>query len=224
MKRRYISIAIGLIIVIAITIFGNICKIDNVEIKFAKEPVSVDSVEIFGNSNIELGSSILGLNENLVKRNIMDAYADNSIAVTDIVRTFPNKVTIYCVEHLPMCAVPKKNDPQVYALADGDFQLNKVVKKEDVNLSELILIEGVEVDDTYNTPNFILIHKLFKALEVEGLNYDAQARFIKTLTFGTGSISLLTRDGYTLTCDYTEGSIENSVHVAYQAYVSTANF
>ena len=222
MKRRYISVAIGLIIVIAITVFGNICKINKVEIEFEKEPVSVDSVEIFGNSTIELGSSILGLNENLVKRSIMDAYSDNSIAVTDIVRVFPNKVIIYCVEHVPMCAVQKKNNSEVYAIADGDFQLNKVVEKKYANLSELILIEGAEVDDTYNTATFILINKLFKALESEGLDYNAQARFIKVLTFEAGSISLLTRDGYTLTCDYTADSIENSVCTAYKAYLSAA--
>ena len=157
MKKRYLSVAIGLIIVAVITIFGNICKVNKVEVEFEKEPVFVDAVEIFENSKIKMGSSILSLNENVVKKNVMESYEENLIAVTDIVRVFPNKIIIYCVEHTPMVAVNVKGENGVYAIADGDFQLDKKVAKEEADLSSLILIEGVEVDDTYNTSTFQII-------------------------------------------------------------------
>ena len=222
MKKRYFSVAIGLIIVIVIAIFGNVCKISKVDVEFEKTPVSVSAVEIFENSKIRMGSSILSLNENLVKKNVMESYDENLIAVTDIVRVFPNKVIIYCVEHTPMVAVSVKGDNTVYAIADGDFQLDKKVAKDKVDISSLILIEGVEVDDTYNTSTFKIINKVFKALEQEGLDYNAQAKFIAKLTFGVGSLTVTTRDDKTLILDYTSRDVAVSVASEYQNYLSQA--
>lgn len=224
MKKRYLSVVIGLIIVAVITIFGNICKVNKVEVEFEKEPVFVDAVEIFENSKIKMGSSILSLNENVVKKNVMESYEENLIAVTDIVRVFPNKIIIYCVEHTPMVAVNVKGESGVYAIADGDFQLDKKVAKEEADLSSLILIEGVEVDDTYNTSTFQIINKVFKAFEEEGLDYKAQAKFISTLTFGVGSITIVTRDGNTLNVDYSSTDVAESVKSEYQNYLNVSQF
>lgn len=224
MKKRYLSVAIGLIIVAVITIFGNICKVNKVEVEFEKEPVFVDAVEIFENSKIKMGSSILSLNENVVKKNVMESYEENLIAVTDIVRVFPNKIIIYCVEHTPMVAVNVKGENGVYAIADGDFQLDKKVAKEEVDLSSLILIEGVEVDDTYNTSTFQIINKVFKAFEEEGLDYNAQAKFISRLTFGVGSLTIVTRDGNTLNVDYSSTDVAESVKSEYQNYLNVSQF
>lgn len=224
MKKRYLSVAIGLIIVAVITIFGNICKVNKVEVEFEKEPVFVDAVEIFENSKIKMGSSILSLNENVVKKNVMESYEENLIAVTDIVRVFPNKIIIYCVEHTPMVAVNVKGENGVYAIADGDFQLDKKVAKQEADLSSLILIEGVEVDDTYNTSTFQIINKVFKAFKEEGLDYNAQAKFISTLTFGVGSLTIVTRDGNTLNVDYSSTDVAESVKSEYQNYLNVSQF
>jgi len=224
MKRRYLSVIIGLIIVMVIAIFGNICKISKVEVAFEKDPVSCSAVEIFEKSQIKMGSSILSLNENIVKKNVMDSYSENLVAVTDIVRVFPNKVVIYCVEHVPMVAVGVKGENDVYAVADGDFQLDKKLQKSDVDLDDLILIKGVEVDDTYNTPTFKIINEVFKALENEGLDYNAQAKFISTLTFGVGEVVLTTRDGNTLNVSYGTEGVAESVKNAYKTYISNQEF
>ncbi|MBO7178629.1 MAG: FtsQ-type POTRA domain-containing protein [Clostridia bacterium] len=224
MKRRRLSVIIGLIIVMVIAIFGNICKIRKVEVAFDKDPVSCSAVEIFEKSQIKMGSSILSLNENVVKKNVMDAYEENLVAVTDIVRVFPNKIVIHCVEHAPMVAVSVKGESDVYAIADGDFQLDKKVAKSEVDLDSLILIEGVEVDDTYNTPTFRIINDIFKAFENEGLDYNAQAKFIKTLTFGVGEVTIFTRDNKTLSIDYDTIGVLESVKSAYSTYISNQEF
>ncbi len=223
MKRRYISIAVGIVIVTLITIFGNLLKINKVEVEFDKTPVSVDAVEIYDFSTIKLGDSILSLNENVVKKRIMDSYEDNSVGVTDIVRVFPNKVIIYCEEHIPMCAIAKKGNADVYAVADGDFQLDKVLSKAEVDLDELILIEGIEVVDTYNTPAFKEINGFFKALEGAGLDYSEQAKFIKNINYTAGSLTVTTRDGYTDTLTYSNGTIAEVTHAFYQKYLAEAN-
>ena len=223
MKRRYISIAIGVIVVMIVAIFGNLMKINKVEVEFDEAPSSVDAVEIYGFSTIKLGDSILSLNENVVKKTIMDSYEDNSIAVTDIVRVFPNKVIIYCQEHVPMCALAKKNNQDVYAIADGDFQLNKVVNRQEANLDELILIEGVEVGDTYNTDVFKTLNKLFRALEEEGLNYQEQAMFIEKIVFAVSDITITTRGGYTQKFSYTPDTIAQATKGFYQKYLTEAN-
>lgn len=215
MKRRVISVAVGVVIVLAITIFGNLFKIGQVEVEFQDTPVSVDVVDIYDNSDIELGQSILSLNENLVKRNIMNSYSDNAVAVTDIVRVFPNKVVIYCTEHVPMCAIEKKNDPNVYALADGDFQLNRVENKEDVDLSQLILLKGVAVDDTYNTETFRNVNLLFRTLKGEGISYNAQAKLFESVEYLGSKMLLKTRAGETVECDFTSSDVESAVREAY---------
>lgn len=224
MKKRYLSVAIGLIIVLVITIFGNICKISKVDVEFEKAPVSTNAVEIFENSKIKMGSSILSLNENIVKKNVMESYEENLVAVTDIVRVFPNRVIIYCVEHVPMVAVSVKGDDSVFAIADGDFQLDKKVAKDSVDFSSIILVEGVEVDDTYNTSTFKIINQVFKAFEQEGLDYNAQAKFISKLSFGVGVVTLTTRDGATLVLDYSSREVSLSVESEYQNYLSQAQF
>ncbi len=223
MRRNVVSVVIGLIIVALVTFFGNVCKIEEVEVAFKKEPVSADAVEIFENTDINLGDSILSLNENVVKRNVNESYVDNSIAVTDIVRVFPNKIIIYCTEHVPTCAVAKKGEPNVYAIADVDFQLNKVVNKEDLDLSSLILIEGVEVDDTYNTPSFRLIRETLQILQEEGLDNVALVELIEKITLDESSIILYTRDGYRLTCSYGSVDLSSSLKNAYSTYLNQTN-
>lgn len=224
MKKRYISVAIGLLVVALITIFGNVCKIRKVEVEFEKEPVSTSAIEIYENSKIEMGSSILSLNENVVKKNIMESYDENLVAVTDIVRVFPNKIIIYCVEHTAMVALGVKGESEVYALADGNFQLDKKVSKDSVDLSNLILIEGAEVEDTYNTTTFKTINAVFKALEVQGLDYNAQAKFISKISYGEQKIVLTTRDEKTLEVETSFENIEQSVEKAYQQYLLNAEF
>ncbi|MBO7156579.1 MAG: FtsQ-type POTRA domain-containing protein [Clostridia bacterium] len=224
MKKRYISIAVGLVLVMLVAVLGNICKITKIEVCFEKAAVKVSSVEIFENSGIEMGESILSLNENLVRRNVMQSYSDNSIIVTNIERVFPNKVVIYVTENVPICAISVAGQENHYALADGNFQLTRIVGIEDVVFDELIYIDGVQVGDTFNTPTFETIHKLFRAFEQEGLDYNAQARFFEKITYSaSGTINILTRDGITLQCDYSSDDLQASVKGAYLAYLSQKN-
>ncbi len=218
MKRRYISVAIGLVIVIAVAVFGNLLKIGKVEVAFEKAPVSATAEEIYDNSTIILGDSILSLNENVVKRNIMNSYEDNSIAVTDIVRVFPNKIIIYCIEHVPTCLVERKDDNDVYAVADGDFQLNKVVRKKDVDVDDYILIEGVVVEDSYNTPQFKTLNKVFRTIDKEGLILAEQPKIFSKVLYSESKIILYTRSGEIIECDYSTVTIEEAVSSAYKSH------
>lgn len=219
MKKRYLSVAIGLIIVVAIAIFGNICKIQKVEVAFSKAPVSTSTVEVYESTKIEMGDSILNLNENLIKQNVANTYEGNSVMVTDVVRVFPNKVVIYCMENLPMVAVKVKGESEVYAVTDGNFQLNKKVAKSELDLEGLILIEGIEVTNTYNTEGFKTINKVFKAFEGQGLDFNAQAKFFKKLIKGENTVTLETRDGCVLTLN-TTGDLSLEAQKAYTNYLS----
>ena len=218
MKRRYISVALGLVIVLVVAILGNLLKIGNVEIAFEKTPVSATAEEIYDCSEIALGDSILSLNENVVKRNIMNSYADNSIAVTDIVRVFPNKIIIYCVEHVPTCLVNKKGNDEVYAVADGDFQLNKMVNKTDVDINAFVLIEGVVVEDSYNTPQFKILNKVFRTIDNEGLDLSEQPKVFSKVIYSDSEITLVTRSGDSIVCNYSSQTIEDAVSSAYKNY------
>jgi hypothetical protein len=148
----------------------------------------------------------------------MNSYEDNSIAVTDIVRVFPNKIIIYCIEHVPTCLVERKYNNDVYAVADCDFQLNKVVNKTEVDVNDYVLIEGVMVEDSYNTPQFKTLNKVFRTIDNEGLTLAEQPKVFSKVLYSESKITLYTRSGEIIECDYSTVTVEEAVSRAYKSH------
>ena len=70
--------------------------------------------------------------------------------IESIERVFPNKVIINIKQRLPVAAISV--DGGGYALADIDFQLDKIVGETEVDFSCLIAAPYLSVSDTFNTP------------------------------------------------------------------------
>lgn len=163
MKLKIISIAIGLVLVSIIAVFGNLCRVREVDVVFTEELSSDDADAVYAALEIETGASIIGVNENDFKRRIYAAYPDRSYIVTNVIRTFPDKVTVYVDVNKPLFAVPLM-DGTGYALADKDFQLNMKVSESELNKSSLIIVSAVSVGNSFNLPVFAALREAFYGL------------------------------------------------------------
>ncbi len=228
MKKRWISVIIGCVVVALIAIIGNVCRVRTVIVKFDNQPVNVTADEVFRASGIETRRSILGINEITVKECVNGAFGDNSVYVRNIERVFPNKVIVYVEERMPLCAV-KLRDPEKfgyeegdgYGITDMDFQMNAVANNAEVAGRDLIYIDGVTVSDTYNTSAFAYIHAIFTAFEDVGLNASAQKKFIESINMTSAGAEIKLRDGNAITVSGTKDGLKEEIRERYADYLKT---
>lgn len=228
MKKRWISVIIGCVIVAIIAIIGNVCRVRTVIVKFDNQPVNVTADDIFRASGIEMRRSILGINEITVKECVNGAFGDNSVYVRNIERVFPNKVIVYAEERIPFCAVKLRNPENFgyeegdgYGITDIDFQMNAVAGNAEVAGRDLIYIDGVTVSDTYNTNTFAYVHEIFKAFEDMGMNVDAQKKFIKSVTVTQEGAEIKLRDGNAISVSGTKDELREEIGKRYADYLQT---
>ena len=74
MKSKLIPVVIGAVIIIAIAVFGNICRIKDVDIVFSEDTPTATAEEIYSVLGIETGTSILSVNETDFRTRIQNAY------------------------------------------------------------------------------------------------------------------------------------------------------
>ncbi|MFA5450073.1 MAG: FtsQ-type POTRA domain-containing protein [Clostridia bacterium] len=199
MKKRLAVIAIGLILVVTAVVFGRLFLVRTIEESYAAKPINVVAGEVLSLSGIEQGKSILGINEERVIRKVAAAYPDNSVVVTGVERVFPNKVIIHIKERVPIAAIVTKGNPVRYALADMDFQYNKIVS--DSEIEGYIYISGVEVDATFNTAIFAAVRQIFQAFIQLGTPDYALPALISEVACYKESYTVILRSGATLSID-----------------------
>lgn len=227
MKKRWISVIIGCVIVALIAIMGNVCRVRSVTVEFDGQTTNVTAEDVFAASGIEMRRSILGINEVTVKQNVNLAFGDNSVYVRNIERVFPDRVIIYAEERMPLCAVRLRNPEKFgyeegdgYGVTDIDFQMNMVASNAEVSGRDLIYIDGITVSDTYNTSSFAYVHKIFEAFESLGMNASAQKKFIKRITLVAGGAEIALRDGNTVILTGAEDHVKDEIRTAYAKYLS----
>lgn len=194
MKLKITSIAIGLIVVILIAVFGNLCRVREVDVVFTEELTSEDADAVYAALEIETGASIIGVNENDFKRRIYAAYPDRTYIVTDVIRTFPDKVTVYVDVNKPLFAVPLM-DGTGYALADKDFQLNLKATESELDKSSLIILSSVTVGNSFNLPVFAAIREAVAGMESASVSDEAVAALISEITVEGDTFVFKTRSG-----------------------------
>ncbi len=134
MRKKYVAIIISVVLVIIILVFSNIFLIKTVEVIFDKSPQITNEDEILTLANIKLNSNIFNLNEKEVIDSIANHFTDNTVAVTDIQRSFPNKVKLHIKERMPIMVVSySAEDSQECIQTDIDFQLTQRTDKTNVS-------------------------------------------------------------------------------------------
>ncbi|MFW5780202.1 MAG: cell division protein FtsQ/DivIB [Bacillota bacterium] len=195
MKKKYIAFVTGLLLIAIIVVFGNLFLIKSVDVVFINKPEFADEDNIINASEISINTNIFNINDENIKDNINSYYDNNSLAVLDIERVFPNKVVIHVKERKPVLIVP-------YAEEDGDecvptdinFQMVKKQNKSDIDYDS-IQIKGLAVQNTFNNFSFRQINSIMTAFTDMNFTDDMLVAFIKEIVVNDDYIRIVLRHG-----------------------------
>lgn len=191
MKKKYIIISISLIIIALLIIGGNIFAIKNVNVVFENYTEKSNKYEILSVAGVDKGTIIFNLKEKTVKQNVAKHYADNSIIVTDIIREFPNKITIYVKERLPIFKIGVNINTNTFVATDKDFQLGGIISAFDGLLIDVL---NLQVQDTFDTSECRELKELSEHLIAAGIKEEALPYFMASVTFQNQSLLIKLRN------------------------------
>ncbi|HOB64104.1 MAG TPA: hypothetical protein PKH08_02990, partial [Clostridia bacterium] len=200
MKKRIFAALAGVLIIALVTAFGVVFSVDEIVEVYDGDAsaTGIKSGDIAGIAEISIGDNILSINETEAKDKVSEYFSDNSIDIYDIERVFPNKVIIKIKHRLPIAAVTVESGG--YALADIDFQLNKI--EEEADFSKLVFIEGVTVKNTFNIPELKRVREGLIAAKSAGFSNEALASFIEKVNLTPeGKIVFTLRSGGVITIE-----------------------
>ena len=219
MKKKYIVIIISLLIVSAILIGGQIFTVRNISVVFYNKTGLTSESEVIEASGLNSRNNIFSINEKNIKAKISSAYDDNSITVTNIVRSFPNKVTIYVKERIPMFLIKvASEDGNKYVPTDKDFQRGKVTTLDNIDYT-LIAVTGFEVAETFDVKECILLRRIANALIAAGLSEEAIPYFISEIAFDGSNVNVIIKESGAI-MQFNLDSTADEVKQVYNDYLS----
>lgn len=190
-KKAALGIAIGMLLIAVVIIFGRVFLVKTVVEKYDFEPIYHKAGDVTAVSGITFDTGILGLNENKITALIEASFEDNSIDVTDIERVFPNKVILKLRERVPILAV--KNQSGKICAADIDFQLNKTISSAEAE--RLIEVIGISVNSTFNIEVFRELRESLKGITGNGIPDYALNELLESVTVTENSFEYKMRNG-----------------------------
>ncbi len=199
MNKRIVAIIIGLVLIAALAVAGQVFNIDEIEVRFS-EPTTYTADEIASICGIEKGKSILS---------VKDAYAEDALAETvktgrlqleSIDRIYPNKVVVN-VKVLKPTFIVHTDDEKVVP-TDADFLIKEKVSYDD-SYSDLISILGVRVSDTLNIPQLKFARSLAYAFYGENFDDEGFIAFVESIEFNEdGGVKVYLRDFENVSFDF----------------------
>ena len=183
MKKKYFVVIASLIIIVLIVAFGLVFNVRDVSVVFTNKTVYASETDILNAAGNIYKKNIFSINETEIKRSIAATFDDNSIFVTNIVRSFPDKVTIYVKERIPVFKMSVyTSDGDDFVAADKDFQRQKIQKETEFS-HKLIDVTGYVVRDTFNVKECIALRNLaLQFIDLE-ISEEALPYFIKEIHF-----------------------------------------
>ena len=219
MKKKYIVIIISLLIVSAILIGGQIFTVRHVSVVFYNKTGLTSESEVIEVSGLNTRNNIFSVNEKEIKAKIAAKYDDNSIAVTNIVRSFPNKVTIYVKERIPMFLIKVASEGgDKYVPTDKDFQRGKVTTLDEIDYT-LIKVTGFEVAETFDVKECVLLRRIAKGFISAGLAEEAVPYFISEISFAESDVTVTIRESGAV-MHFNMDSTAEDVKKAYDDYLA----
>lgn len=192
MKKKYTIIAISLVIVTLLIVCGNIFAIENVNVVFENFTEKTNKYEILSVAGVDKGTIIFNLREKDVKQNVAKHYSDNSIVVTNIIREFPNQITIYIKERVPIYKINVlSHTNNSFVATDKDFQMGNILNDYD---GILIEVKNLVVKDTFDLEQCRHLRELSERFIAEGINEEALPYLLETITFQNESLVLKLRN------------------------------
>lgn len=219
MKKKYIIIAISLVIVTLLIVCGNVFAVENVNVVFENNTNNTTEYEILQAAGIDDGLMIFNLRENEIKSKVAKHYKDNSIVVTNIVRKFPNIITLYVKERIPIfkISVYSQTNTNAFVPADKDFQMGTITTKEVNNY--LIQVNNLVVKDTFDLKECAQLRMLAKSLIEEGIKEEALPYFIEYINFTADFIKVKLRNS-NATLSVLRTDVEDGIKILYSDYLA----
>ncbi len=182
MKKNCIVIIASVLILCSIITFGEIFTVKEVEVSFVDEKTSVGEKEILILADIYQYGNIFAVDEKDVANRIENGFDDNSVEVINIVRSFPNKVTIYARERFSMFYMKKFANEEQLVVTDLEFQRSTLIGIGE-NVESYVGIVGAEVNTNFNTPELLDVYEMGQALTEIGMTEESIRSFLHTIEF-----------------------------------------
>ncbi|HKL73792.1 MAG TPA: FtsQ-type POTRA domain-containing protein [Clostridia bacterium] len=190
MRKKYIAIAISVVMIALIITFGQIFTVRNVMVQFKNETGIATENSILEIADIKANSNIFNVRESKIKESINTYYA-NSLVV-NIERTFPNTVIIHVKERLPMFSIEANTDTyEGYVYTDMDFQRSGTL--DEINSVQLINVINYTVKNTFDTQECIDVRSFVSTLYAQGLEESSIVAFVENITINEDSLTVKLR-------------------------------
>ena len=156
MKKKIAVLFICILLVALVSVLGGIFNVKSIKVLLIGKQEEVSPADIIADSELQLGESILNINETTIKTKVNRANSDRSIEIYDIERVFPNKIILKVQVRNPLFLIESEKGKKY--LADVDFQLNKEDKGESfqktlIPITDYKLKNNVNFDNKVNFDN-----------------------------------------------------------------------
>ncbi len=187
MGKRIIAIIIGLALISAIAVVGQIFNIDKIVVNFSENTDEYTEKEISDMCGIKVGENILSLRDEYAKQSLNNELKTGRLQLKSIDRVYPNKVIINIDVLKPMFLV-HKSDGKVIP-TDADFKIQEVVENSE-SYKDLIDIVGIEIENSLNINELKFVRSLTYAFYnndfddsgfftlVSEIKFDAEKKYV----------------------------------------------
>ncbi len=220
MKKKYVIIALSLIVIALIIAFGQVFTVRSIDVVFENKSGLSNEGDILSASGISDNKNIFNVKESDIKKNVSSHFDDNSIVVTNVVREFPNKIVIHVKERMPifLIKVYSAEGEDRYVATDKDFQRGKIQKKEDIDI-RLVEVVGYEVYDSFNVIECIALRNMVKGFISQGIQEEAIPYFLDTVRIENEQLCITLFDGAEMYVGFDH--VQDDIAVMYNNYLST---
>lgn len=223
MKKKYVLIALSVIVIGLIVACGQMFTVRHVSVVFDNKTGLADENGVLKATGLNGRNNIFNIKESDLKKNIALAYPDNSIEVTNIERKFPNKIVIRVKERIPIFKIKVYStvggNTDMYVPTDKDFQRGALQNAESIKDLMLIEVSNFGVYETFDVQECKDMHTLVKALLDMSFEEEALPYFIQIIDFSEGYINVMLRETNAIISISPENIVDDT-RVLFKRYLS----
>ncbi len=218
-KVTVIGIVLCMLLLFGIIFFGVFFAVDEISIQFENDVTLTDKTAVMNAIEIEKYANIFALDEDSIKEDVEKTVEGNGIEVVNVVRNFPNDVTVIIRERTPVYKIAIEESDQFVA-PDKDFRRTNKYTAEELDGVDIITVKNYSVKNTLATEECYCLRSIAKELLTLGFTDSSLVVFIKEASFEEDSVILTTFDGAYLVVQ--KGNVVPSLDAAYAAYCASA--
>ncbi len=216
-KTTVFSIIFCTVVLAAIVFFGVFFTVKDITVRYDNDVRSVDKQAILSVIDIDAQTNIFSVDEKKIKQKIETAFPDNSIEVYQVVRTFPDKVTVVVRERVQLFKIRIKNTDN-YVAADKDFRRSAAHSESDLADIDLIVVRGFDIIDSFAVDGCYQLKDFANALISFGFSVDSLTTFVNSIDFSEDKMLVTIFDGATFSIS--RDNVQASVVTCLEAYLA----